>query len=80
MTLSLLTTNKQYDGSNILAELDAGNNLTASYTHSPLRPDDILGAKFTSYATPAGAISEGQVLAASAGNVYYLKDRLNTRI
>jgi len=67
-----------YDGSNILAELDAENNLTASYTHSPLRPDDILGAKFTSYATPIGALSEGQVLAASSGNVYYLKDRLNT--
>ena len=78
MTRLLLTTNKQYEGPDILAELDAGNNLTASYTHSPLRPDDILGAKFTSYATPIGALSEGQVLAASAGNVYYLKDHLNT--
>ena len=60
-----------YDGTNILAELDAGNNLTASYTHSPLRSDDVLGAKFTS-----SAVSNG--LAASAGNVYYLKDHLST--
>jgi hypothetical protein len=25
-----------YDGENIIAELDADNNLTASYTYSPL--------------------------------------------
>lgn len=67
-----------YDGDDILAELDGGNNLTVSYTHSPLRPDDVLGAKFTSYAAPSNAISEGQILALSAGNVYYLKDHLNT--
>ena len=60
-----------YDGENIIAELDADNNLTASYTYSPLRPDDVLGAKFTS-----SAISNG--LAVSAGYVYYLKDHLNT--
>jgi len=54
-----------------MAELDAGNNLTASYTHSPLRPDDVLGAKFTSAAVNAGLVQ-------SAGNVYYLKDHLNT--
>lgn len=60
-----------YDADNIIAELDADNNLTASYTHSPLRPDDVLGAKFAS-----AAVSNG--LAASAGYVYYLKDHLNT--
>ncbi|MEK6627649.1 MAG: RHS repeat-associated core domain-containing protein, partial [Bdellovibrionota bacterium] len=60
-----------YDGENILAEVDANNNLTVSYTHSPLRSDDVLGAKFTSAAVSSG-------LAASAGNVYYLKDHLNT--
>jgi len=60
-----------YDGSNILAELDAGNNLTASYTHSPLRPDDVLGVQFTN-----AAVSND--LASTAGNVYYLKDHLNT--
>ncbi|MEK6628643.1 MAG: RHS repeat-associated core domain-containing protein [Bdellovibrionota bacterium] len=60
-----------YDGDNILAEVDAINNLTVSYTHSPLRADDVLGAKFTSSAVTNG-------LATSAGNVYYLKDHLNT--
>ena len=59
-----------YDGDNILAELDAENNLTASYTHSPLGADDVLGAKFTS-----AAVNNG--LASSAGHVYYLKDHLN---
>lgn len=44
-----------YDGDNIIAaELDADNNLTASYTHSPLRPGDVLGAKFTSAAVGNG--------------------------
>lgn len=60
-----------YDGDNILAEVDANNTLTASYTHSPLRPDDILAEKFSS-----AAISNG--FSASAGAVYYLKDHLNT--
>ena len=60
-----------YDGSNILAELDADNNLVASYTHSPLRADDILGARFTS-----SAVNQG--LAESAGYAYYLKDHLNS--
>ncbi|MEK6628645.1 MAG: RHS repeat-associated core domain-containing protein [Bdellovibrionota bacterium] len=60
-----------FDAENIIAEIDAENNLTASYTHSPLGADDVLGAKFTS-----SAVSNG--LAASAGNVYYLKDHLNT--
>lgn len=45
--------------------------------NSPLRADDILGAKFTNYAA-GSAISDGQVLAASAGYMYYLKDHLNT--
>ena len=66
-----------YDGDNILSELDAADNLTASYTHSPLKADDILSAKFTSYATPAYALSAGQELAANVGTVYYLKDHLN---
>ena len=60
-----------YDGENIIAEIDAENNLTASYTHSPLGADDVLGAKFTT-----AGVSQG--LAASAGNFYYLKDHLNT--
>jgi len=60
-----------YDGDNIIAELDADNNLTASYTHSLLRPDDVLGAKFT-----ISAVNNG--LVTSEGNVYYLKDHLNT--
>ena len=60
-----------YDGDNILAELDVDNNLTASYTHSPLRADDVLGVKFTSTAVNQG-------LAESAGFAYYLKDHLNS--
>lgn len=67
-----------YDGPNVLAELDGGDNLTATYTYSPLRDDDILGAKFTTAATQSGAVSSGQVLASSTGVVYYLKDHLNT--
>jgi len=60
-----------YGGDNIIAELDADNNLTASYTHSPLRPDDVLGAKFTSFAVSNGLVQ-------NAGQYYYLKDHLNT--
>lgn len=60
-----------YDGDNIIAELDNSDNLTASYTHSPLRSDDILGAKFTT-----AAVNQG--IAASSGYAYYLKDHLNT--
>jgi RHS repeat-associated protein len=60
-----------YDGSHIIAELDGNNNLLASYTHSPLAADDILGAKLTSDAVSAG-------LSSAQGYVYYLKDHLGS--
>jgi RHS repeat-associated protein len=60
-----------YDGSHIIAELDGSNNLLASYTHSPLAADDILGAKLTSDAVTAG-------LSSAQGYVYYLKDHLGS--
>lgn len=60
-----------YDGSHIIAELDGSNNLLASYTHSPLAADDVLGAKLTGDAVSAG-------LSTAQGYVYYLKDHLGS--
>jgi len=60
-----------YDGDNILAEYDGSNAVLARYTHSPLKPDDVLSAEITPSGVTAG-------LAQSAGKVYYLKDALGT--
>jgi RHS repeat-associated protein len=60
-----------YDGSHIIAELDGSNNLLASYTHSPLTADDIIGARLTHEAVEAG-------LSTAQGQVYYLKDHLGS--
>lgn len=60
-----------YYGSNIYAELDGSNNVLASYTHSPLRPDDILSVNVASAGVTAG-------LAQSSGKYYYLKDLVGT--
>lgn len=61
-----------YNGENILVELDKDNNLLARYTHSPLRPDDVLGVQVT----PLGASSAG--IAHQSGKYFYLKDHLGT--
>lgn len=60
-----------YYGSNIYAELDGSNNVLASYTHSPLRPDDIMSANVSSAGVTAG-------LAQASGKYYYLKDLLGS--
>ncbi len=71
-----------YDGSNIFAELDAENNLTATYTHSPLGADNILSANFTEYAVTqnqnGSALNEGQVMSDRIGTIMYLKDHLGS--
>lgn len=71
-----------YDGDNIIAELDSSNRLVASYTHSPLRPDDILAVHFTNNSVKESnggtALSDAYEMAPNVGNYYYLKDHLNT--
>lgn len=71
-----------YDGDNIVAEMDANNRVLASYTFSPMGPDDVLAVHFTSHAVPAAQggdpISSKYIMATSVGNFYYLKDHLNT--
>ena len=71
-----------YDGQNIITETDANNRLVATYTHSPLRPDDVLSAKIfaagVSSLKGGNALSEGHVLANQTGTVYYLKDHSNS--
>jgi RHS repeat-associated protein len=71
-----------YDGVNIIAELDVNNRVLASYTHSPLSPDDVLSVHFTSHAVKVSqggdAVNTGTSMSYAAGNFYYLKDHLNT--
>lgn len=71
-----------YDGDNIIAEIDGNNRLLASYTHSPLLPDDLLAVHFTNHAVKStnggDALTDQYAMTQSAGNFYYLKDHLNT--
>src|SRR5690606_34155980 len=60
-----------YDGSEIIAELDEGNNILTRYTHSGLRTDDVLAVEVTS-----AGVSRG--LAQASGNYLYLKDSLGS--
>lgn len=60
-----------YNGSDIFAEFDGFSNMLAKYTHSPLRPDDVLAVQVSSTGVSAG-------LAQSSGKFYYLKDLLGS--
>lgn len=60
-----------YNGDNIFVEMDEDNDVLARYTHSPLSPDDLLGADITSDGQGAG-------LAQSSGKYFALKDHLNS--
>ncbi len=60
-----------YNGANIFAEFDGSNNVLAQYTHSPLRPDDVLAVQITATGASAG-------LAQASGKYFYLKDLLGS--
>lgn len=71
-----------YDGENIIAEFDVNNRLVASFTHSPLSPDDVLSVHFTNHAVKSiqggDAVSDAASISHASGNFYYLKDHLNS--
>ena len=71
-----------FDGENVIAELDYNNRLMASYTYSPLKPDDILAAHYTAHAVKSAnggdALTDAYEMSPSAGSFYYLKDHINT--
>ena len=60
-----------YDGGEIIAELDEGNNVLARYTHSGLKTDDVLGVEITN-----AGVSKG--LSTTSGDFIYLKDGLGS--
>jgi RHS repeat-associated protein len=60
-----------YDGDNILFEYNGSSNMLASYTHSPLAPDDVLSATVTQAGVTAG-------LSTAQGHYYFLKDALGS--
>jgi hypothetical protein len=63
----------EYDGSDIVGEKN-GSALIASYTHSTLAPDDVLGVYYHSSAAAAGVVASGL-----EGKRYYpLKDSLGS--
>lgn len=71
-----------YDDTNIIAEIDAENNLLATYTYRPEIHDDILSARFTNFSVSSSnggaAIAGGYILSDRIGSVYYAKDHLNS--
>lgn len=56
-----------YDGDDLVAEMDGGNNTLARYSYSGVQTDDILSADVSSAGVAAG-------LAPASGRFYFLKD------
>ena len=60
-----------YDGEKIIAEFDGSGNRLATYTHSEIGNDDILGLEVSNQGKISG-------LAKNPGKYYYLKDHLGS--